>query len=66
MAMKHLLPRQEEIELFFTPGTSIREAAIMLTIDHANLMPAKQVIFNGPERFYILMEYCPRNLHSVI
>lgn len=64
--MKHVCPHKEEVKDFCTPGTSIREIAIMLKLDHPNLVKAYGYIYKGPDRLYIFMEYCPRNLYTIL
>lgn len=64
--MKHVCPSQQEIKVFMTPGTSIREVAIMRSIKHPNVVSALSYIFKGPDRLYIIMEYCPCTLYSML
>ncbi len=64
--MKHICPSADEVSLFFTPGTSIRELSIMLEINHPCVVSARDYIFKGGDRLYIIMEYCPRSLASYI
>ena len=38
----------------------------MLKLDHPNLVKAYGYIYKGPDRLYIFMEYCPRNLYTIL